>query len=104
MFGNIKLLKAAIFILVIVAFLSSTSESSDKPLTNKDLADVLPTASLFVRKTEPFCHYLGYATEGGPLTGVVFVTTEVVPDESWGYRYQIATLVGSECKWEDYRR
>lgn len=94
MFGNIKLLKAAIFILVIVVFLSSTSESSDKPLTNKDLADVLPSASLFVRKTEPFCHYLGYATKGGPLTGVAFVTTDVVPDESWGYRYQIETLVG----------
>jgi len=29
--------------------------------------------------------------------GVVFLTTEVVPEESWGYRDQIATLVGIDA-------
>ncbi len=29
---------------------------------------------------------------------MVFLTTEVVPDESWGYRDQIATLVGIDAK------
>jgi len=93
-----KLPKAAIFILGIIVFLSSTSESSDKLVTKEDLADVLPAANLFVRKTEPFGHYLGYTIEGGHLVGAAFVTTEVVPDESWGYRDQIATLVGVNAK------
>jgi NosR/NirI family nitrous oxide reductase transcriptional regulator len=98
MSGIIKLLKALIFILVILAFLSSTSESSAKLLTKKDLTDVLPTANLFISKTEPFSHYLGYIAEGDHFVGVAFVTTEVVPDESWGYRNQIATLVGVDAK------
>ena len=93
-----KLSKAAIFILSIIAFLSLTSESSAKLVTKEDLADVLPAANLFVRKAEPFGYYVGYITEGGHLVGAAFVTTEVVPDESWGYRDQIATLVGVDLK------
>jgi len=98
MFDKIKLSKAIIFILIIIAFLSLTSESSAKLVTKEDLADVLPAATMFVRKTEPFGHYLGYATEGGHLVGAAFLTTEVVPDKSWGYRDQIATLVGVDLK------
>jgi len=98
MFDKIKLSKAIIFILIIIAFLSLTSESFAKPVTKEDLADVLPAANLFVRKTEPFGYYLGYTTEGGHLVGAAFLTTEVVPDKSWGYRDQIATLVGVDLK------
>jgi len=98
MSGKIKLFKVTIFALIIIAFLNSTSESSDKLVTKKDLADVLPAATMFVRKTEPFGHYLGYTTEGGYLVGEAFLTTEVVPDKSWGYRDQIATLVGVDLK------
>ena len=98
MFDKIKLSKAIIFILIIIAFLNLTSESSAKLVTKEDLADVLPAATMFVRKTEPFGHYLGYATEGGHLVGTAFLTTEVVPDKSWGYRDQIATLVGVDLK------
>ena len=94
----LKLLKPFIFILVILAFLSSTSESSAKLLTKKDLTDVLPAADVFISKTEPFSYYLGYTSENGILVGVAFVTTEVVPDESWGYRDQIAALVGIDLK------
>jgi len=98
MFDKIKLSKATIFILIIIAFLSLTSESSAKLVTKEDLADVLPAATMFVRKTEPFGYYLGYTTEGGHLVGAAFLTTEVVPDKSWGYRDQIATLVGVDLK------
>jgi len=98
MFDKMKLSKAAIFILIIIAFLSLTSESSAKLLTKKDLTDVLLTANLFISKTEPFSHYLGYIAEGGHFVGAAFVTTEVVPDESWGYRDQIAILVGVDAK------
>ena len=78
----------------ILIFLYITPECIAELITKKDLADVLPTADAFARKTEPFPHFLGYTTDGGYLMGVVFLTTEVVPDESWGYRDQIATLVG----------
>jgi len=93
-----KLSKITIFILCIIAFLSSISEGSTKLVAKKDLADVLPAANTFVRQTEPFGHYLGYTTEGGHFVGVAFVTTEVVPDESWGYRDQITTLVGVDTQ------
>jgi NosR/NirI family nitrous oxide reductase transcriptional regulator len=86
-----KHLKAAIFILVILTFLDVTAECSAESVTKRDLADVLPTADAFARKTEPFGHFLGYTTDGGYLMGVVFLTTEVVPDESWGYRDQMDT-------------
>jgi len=98
MFDKIKLSKAIIFILIIIAFLSLTSESSAKLVTKEDLADVLPAATIFVRKTEPFGYYLGYTTQGGHFVGAAFLTTEVVPDKSWGYRDQIATLVGVDLK------
>ena len=93
-----KLSKITIFILCIIAFSSATSGSSGELVTKKDLADVLPAADTFTRQTEPFAHYPGYTTEGGHFVGVAFLTTEVVPDESWGYRDQIATLVGVDTK------
>jgi len=98
MYSKIKLPKAAIFILGITLSLNLTPKCFAESVTKRDLADVLPAANLFVRKTEPFGHYLGYITEGGYLVGAVFVTTEVVPDESWGYRDRIATLVGVDAK------
>jgi NosR/NirI family nitrous oxide reductase transcriptional regulator len=98
MFDMIKLSKATICVLIIIASLSLTSESSAKQVTQEDLAGVLPGATMFVRKTEPFGYYLGYAAEGGPLVGAAFITTEVVPDKSWGYRDQIATLVAVDLR------
>ena len=89
-----KLSRITLLISVIIAFLSVASHSSAKLLTEKDLRDVLPAAGTFVRQTNPFVHYLGYSFEGGPFVGVAFLTTEVVPEESWGYRDQITTLVG----------
>jgi NosR/NirI family nitrous oxide reductase transcriptional regulator len=89
-----KKLKAVAFVLTILIFLNVTPECVAELITKKDLADVLPSADAFARKTEPFPHFLGYTTDGGYLMGVVFLTTEVVPDESWGYRDQIETLVG----------
>ena len=79
----------------IIVFLSVASHSSAKLVTEKNLKDVLSAADKFVRQTDPFGHYLGYnSLEGGQFVGVVFLTTEVVPEESWGYRDQITTLVG----------
>ncbi|MBN1803699.1 MAG: 4Fe-4S binding protein [Sedimentisphaerales bacterium] len=95
-----KHLKAAIFILAILTFLNLAPECFAESVTKRDLADVLPTADAFARKTEPFEHFLGYTTDGGYLMGVVFLTTEVVPEESWGYRDQIATLVGVNANGE----
>jgi len=95
---KLKLPKAAIFILAITLSLNLIPKCFAESVTKKDLADVLPVANLFVRKTEPFGHYLGYTTEGGYLVGSVFITTEVVPDESWGYRDRIAALVGVDAK------
>ena len=94
MSGATKQPKAAIFILSILAFLNLTPECFAELITERDLAYVLPKADAFARKTEPFPHFRGYTTDGGYFMGVVFLTTEVVPKESWGYRDQIATLVG----------
>lgn len=98
MSGKRKQQKAAIFILPILVFLNLAPECFAELVTKRDLADVLPAANVFARKTEPFGHYLGYTTESGHFVGAAFVTTEVVPDETWGYRYQIATLVGVDAK------
>lgn len=70
------------------------SDSFAEAPTGRDLAAVLPTANIFTRRTEPFVHYAGYTQYGGNLMGVAFTTTEVVPDECWGYRDQIDILVG----------
>ena len=93
----IKQSKAVVFILYILAFLSLPTECCAEPITETDLADVLPKADAFARKTEPFPHFRGYTIDGGYFMGVVFLTTEVVPDESWGYRDQITTLVGVDA-------
>ncbi len=98
MSGKRKLPKVAIFILSILVFLNLTPECFAELVTKKDLADVLPAANAFARKTEPFPHFVGYTTDGGHLMGAVFLTTEIVPDESWGYRDQIATLVGVDAR------
>ena len=90
--------RITLLILGIIAFLSVASHSSAKLVTEKDLNDVLPAADKFVRQTDPFGHYLGYnSLEGGQFVGVAFLTTEVVPEESWGYRDQITTLVGVDA-------
>jgi len=86
--------KAVVFILSSLSLLSSVRECSAEPVTFRELAWVLPTADAFVRRIEPFPHYLGYAKEGGHLMGTAFLTTDIVPDESWGYRDRIVTLVG----------
>ncbi|HIJ70615.1 MAG TPA: 4Fe-4S binding protein [Planctomycetes bacterium] len=98
MLGKKNLAKAAVFLLFIPALLNSTPECFAESVTKRDLADVLPAADAFAKKTEPFAHYLGYTTDGGYLMGVVFLTTEVVPAESWGYRDQIAILVGVDAR------
>ena len=95
---TVKSPKTVLFILVISVFLNLTPECFAELVTKKDLADVLPAANAFARKTEPFGHFLGYTTDGGYLMGVVFLSTEVVPYESWGYRDQIATLVGVDAR------
>jgi NosR/NirI family nitrous oxide reductase transcriptional regulator len=96
--GARKRPKAAIFVFYILIFMNLTPECFAELVTKRDLADVLPAANAFARKTEPFPHFLGYTTDGGYLVGVIFLTTEVVPDESWGYRDLIATLVGVDAK------
>ncbi len=88
----------AIVILGIILSLNLIPRCFAESVTKRDLADVLPDANLFIRKTDPFVFYVGYSGEGGYLVGTAFVTTEVVPEESWGYRDQIATLVGVDRK------
>ena len=100
MYGTKKQPKTAISILFILAFLNLTSGCFAESVTKKDLADVLPSANAFCRKTEPFPHFRGYITEGEYFMGVVFLTTEIVPDESYGYRDQIETLVGVNAQGE----
>ena len=56
---------------------------------------IIPGANVsFVPQNDPFSHYLAYNTDGGRFMGVAFLTTEVVPGETWGYRDQIVALVG----------
>jgi len=81
-----------------VLILSSAHNASAELVPKKDLADVLPAANVFVRKETPFGHYLGYSANGGYLVGVAYLTTEVVPNETWGYRDQIVTLVGVDIE------
>ena len=68
--------------------------------SKNDLENVLPEADVFARKLEPFPHYLAYISDGGYFAGVAFMTTEVVPEESNGYRDKIFTLVGVNDKGE----
>jgi NosR/NirI family nitrous oxide reductase transcriptional regulator len=93
----IKESKAVILIFSLLVFLNLDCECFAELVTRKDMADVLPKANAFARKTEPFPYFRGYTTDGGYFMGVVFLTTEVVPEESWGYRDQIATLVGVDA-------
>ena len=72
MSGKRKLPKVAIFIFSILAFLNLTLECFAELVTKKDLADVLPAANAFARKTEPFPHFVGYTTDGGHLMGQFF--------------------------------
>ena len=94
---GMKLSRIFLLILGIIAFSSVPSQSSIQLVPEKNLTAVLPAADKFVRKTDPFGHYLGYSLQGGQFVGVVFLTTEVVPEESWGYRDQITTLVGVDA-------
>lgn len=95
---KMKMSKKSIFIWGVILFLNLTSFCFAELKTKRDLKDVLPAADMFARKTEPFGHYLGYAADGGYFVGVVFLTTEVVPEKTWGYRGQIETLVGVDVK------
>ncbi len=96
--GKIKFSRACILIAAIILFINSTSESAVKQVTLKDLEYVLPAATDFVRKTAPLPYYAGYTIPNGLLSGVAFVTTEVVPDDSWGYSSQIEILVGMDIQ------
>jgi len=89
-----KFKKTSIFVWGIIFFLCLMPMSFAEPVTKNDLVNVLPGANVFVENTEPFRHYLGYTAAGGHFVGVVFITTEVVPEETLGYRSRIATLVG----------
>jgi NosR/NirI family nitrous oxide reductase transcriptional regulator len=80
-----------------VVVLTAVFECSAETVTRKELARVLPAADRFVRSLDPFPHYLGYTAAERELVGVAFLTTEVVPDESWGYRDRIETLVGVDA-------
>jgi len=93
-----KLKRAIVFILAIIFLICPAYSAFAEPATKNDLADVLPAADIFVRNEEPFGHFAGYTSDGGHFAGVVFLTTEVVPDETWGYRDQIVTLVGVDPK------
>jgi len=94
---TIKQLKVTIFILPILILVNLTPDCVAELITERDLTYVLPAANAFARKTEPFPHFRGYTTDGGYFMGVVFLSTEVVPNESWGYRDQIETLVGANA-------
>jgi len=94
MSGRRRTRAAGILILCGAVLLEPTGACLAEAVTMRDLADVLPAASAFARKTRPFPYLVGYATDGGRAVGVVFLTTEVVPEQCWGYRDQIATLVG----------
>lgn len=95
--NKISFKKTVIFILGLI-FLFSAHTSFAESIDKRDLAYVLPEANIFARHEEPFGHFLGYTTEGGHFIGVVFLTTEVVPQETWGYRDQIVTLIGVDSK------
>ncbi|MBF0252727.1 MAG: 4Fe-4S binding protein [Candidatus Omnitrophica bacterium] len=96
-----KLTYKILFLIITVSLFvfpsQNTSEASEF-ITKSDLAEVLPAANIFVREEEPFGHFMGYRSNGGEFVGVVFLTTEVVPEESWGYRDMIYTLVGVDAK------
>ena len=94
MSAKMKLSESAIAILATILSFTLIPKCLAESVTKGDLLHVLPGANLYIRKTEPFGYYLGYSGEGGYLVGAAFVTTEVVPEESWGYRDQIVTLVG----------
>jgi len=93
-FSKTIITNSFLLIVIITIVLSFACNSYAQVVSGGDLSYVMPAASRFVRITKPFPHYLGYSSEGGCFMGVVFLTTEVTPDESWGYRDQIATLVG----------
>ena len=90
--------RAIVCMLSAVVVLTVAVECSAETVTGRALARVLPGANRFVRRMDPFPHYLGYTTVDGHLMGAAFLTTEVVPDESWGYRDRIATLVGVDTR------
>jgi len=90
--------RATVSMLSTVVVLTVVFECSAETVTGRELARVLPAADRFVRRMHPFPHYLGYTAVERHLMGAAFVTTEVVPDESWGYRDRIATLVGLDIR------
>lgn len=95
MAGKISLSRGGcILAALIVFFLVSSSEGAVKQVTKGDLEYVLPGATDFVRRVNPVPCYAGYVVPGGKLAGIAFLTTEVVPDQSWGYGSMIETLVG----------
>jgi len=98
MMGKVTLKRVCILIAGIILVLSSTCDSAVQQVGKKDLEYVLPTAADFVRKIEPVPHYAGYTSPNGSLVGVAFLTTEVAPDESWGYSAQIESLVGVDLQ------
>ena len=93
--GNAALSRVCIGIVIASIILVANSPSSaDQQVSRKDLQYVLPAAAEFVKKIDPIPYYAGYGDPNGSLVGIGFVTTDVVPDESWGYSSQIEILVG----------
>jgi len=70
-----------------------SEERYDKGLERSILKEVLFSADLFQRKRMPVPHYVGYDIKGERV-GIAFVTTEICPQETWGYQSQISILVG----------
>ena len=89
-----RIKKATLILFVIIILQGLILNSFASVITEKDLGSVIPKANIFIPQEEPFNHYLAYNTDGGRFMGVAFLTTEVVPQETWGYRDQTVTLVG----------
>ncbi|MBF0253569.1 MAG: 4Fe-4S binding protein [Candidatus Omnitrophica bacterium] len=88
-------MRRALLLAAVMVSMAALGRAESIVVPNKhDLADVVPEAGVFVSKTDPFIHYLAYDASGSRFVGVAFLTTDVVPADSWGYRDQIATLVG----------
>ncbi|SLM32749.1 Putative modular membrane protein involved in electron transport: RnfG-like FMN-binding domain and a polyferredoxin domain containing a 4Fe-4S center [Desulfamplus magnetovallimortis] len=96
--GTRHFFRLLLLIIALLTFFQPTAESAARQVNTKDLEYVLPAASDFVKKIDPFPYYEGYDFPNGSLVGVAFLSIEVVPEESWGYSSLIEILTGVDLK------
>ncbi|GAI05676.1 unnamed protein product, partial [marine sediment metagenome] len=79
------------YLLATILCISLVSYVNSNFYTQAGLINQTPTI------LEPVPHYKGYSGYNR-LVGIAFVTTEVCPEESYGYQSMISTLVGVSTK------